>query len=312
MKEPISRLGDLINLNIFQNVNDAVMVFNADYRIIAVNPAFEALTGYAPSEVLGASPQLLQPNQDKEVYLQNVQKWVEQEGCWAGPLWQRHKNGTVFSSQYRIQQIQDPTSMSLCYVVIISLQASQMRFYDPLTGLASSELLQDLLQRQLNALTRSQFGQSKYRSETVPQHLACVMCDVCNLTKVNKAYSYAVGDQVLMQVAARISSGIRETDIIGRWSQGKFVILLPQFETLLNARELLYRLSTELNGEYIIDNESLAVQCILGVSVAPGDGWDGQLLLSKAEKALHSIKIGTSSTTIRFYQDICETRPTRS
>ncbi|MDF1761550.1 MAG: GGDEF domain-containing protein [Coxiellaceae bacterium] len=312
MKEPISRLGDLINLNIFQNVNDAVMVFNADYRIIAVNPAFETLTGYMASEVIGSSPQLLQPNQDKAAYLQQVQKWVETQGYWAGPLWQRHKNGTVFTSEYRIQQVQDPASMSFCYVVIISLQTNQMRFYDPLTSLANSELLQELLQRQLNILTRAQFEQAKYQHGSAGQHLACAMLDVRGLALVNQRYGYAVGDQILMQIVQRLGETIREADIIGRWTQGRFVVLLPAFRTLVKARELLCRISSEINGEYEVDNQTIAVRCLIGVSLAPDDSWDGQLLLSQAEKAILAIKNSMAPTVIQFYQDICESRSTES
>ncbi len=312
MKEPISRLGDLINLNIFQNVNDAVMVFNADYRIIAVNPAFETLTGYTASEVIGGSPQLLQPNQDKTAYLQQVQKCVETQGYWTGPLWQRHKNGRVFTSQYRIQQVQDPASMSFCYVVIISLQTDQMRFYDPLTSLASSELLQELLQRQLSVVTRTQFEQAKYQHGAAGKHLACAMFDLRGLAVINQTYGYAVGDQILMQVVQRISATIRETDIVGRWKQGGFVVLLPAFQALTNARELLYRLSREINGEYQLDNQVITVQCLIGVSLAPDDALDGQLLLAQAEKAIFAIKNSMTSTVIQFYQDICESRSTES
>ncbi|MDF1654817.1 MAG: sensor domain-containing diguanylate cyclase [Coxiellaceae bacterium] len=312
MKEPISRLGDLINLNIFQNINDAVMVFNADYRIIAVNPAFETLTGYAASEVLGGSPQLLQPNQNKSVYLQQIQKWVESQGYWSGPLWQRHKNGTVFTSRYRIQQVQDPSSMSFCYVVIISLQTNQMRFYDPLTSLPASDLLQELLQRQLLALTRTQFDQSKCHRASLGQHLACAVFDVRGLGLMNHTHGYPVGDQVLIQVVQRICAIIRETDIVGRWVRGRFVVILPAFRALTNARELLYRLSREVNGEYLVDNQAIPVQCLIGVSLAPDDARDGQLLLAHAEKAITSIKSNMSTTTIQFYQDICESRSTES
>ncbi len=304
MTQPDSRLGDLINLNIFQNIHDAVMIFNSDYRIIAVNPGFEQLTGYMTHEVVGHSPQLLQPDERKDVYLHQVQQWVEQQGSWNGVLWQRHKHGALFASHYFVQEVRDVNSTACCYVAIISTPEGLPLLYDALTGLANSDLLLDLLRRMIAHLARDNFDRLRYKGGDTNTHTAVAMIDMQRLNVINQQFGFTVGDQLLLLVAYRINHHLRDTDVVGRWHNGHFAILLPDFEHLDSLRQFFVRLLAELKNEYAIDEHCIKPDFLIGVSVSPDDALDAQLLFSQAELAVDALKRQLSSTNIQFYGDL--------
>ncbi|MFB9279560.1 EAL domain-containing protein [Cohnella cellulosilytica] len=105
---------------IFRDSQEAIMVTDCFSRIVSVNPAFTAVTGYAEEEVIGRTPSLLKSNvQDPDFY---VDMWasIHKDGNWQGEIWNRRKNGEVFPEWLSISSVKDDHGRLINYVGMFS------------------------------------------------------------------------------------------------------------------------------------------------------------------------------------------------
>ena len=75
---------------------------DADARIIAVNPAFEQVTGYTEQEVLGQNPRMLKSNRHDAIFYRGLWHNLEHQGQWRGEIWNRRKNGQIYPERIAI------------------------------------------------------------------------------------------------------------------------------------------------------------------------------------------------------------------
>ncbi len=103
---------------VFDNSIQAIMVTNAANRIVAVNPAFERLTGYTADEVIGKSPNLLQSGRHDQAFYVALWRSVLESGHWQGEIWDRRKNGEIFPQWLTISVVRDESGAISHHVAI--------------------------------------------------------------------------------------------------------------------------------------------------------------------------------------------------
>jgi len=158
-------------------------------------------------------------------------------------------------------------------------------FTDVLTGWNNRRYLQVRLVEELARARRDDSG------------LVCLMLDIDHFKKVNDSYGHAAGDAVLRELAQRIESQVRVSDIAARYGGEEFVVLLPGTEiesgTLLAER---IRKAVSANPIEIGGGNSITITVSIGIaSITPiRDGDDlkttGESLLARADVALYSAK----------------------
>lgn len=158
-------------------------------------------------------------------------------------------------------------------------------FTDVLTGWNNRRYLQVRLVEELARARRDASG------------LVCLMLDIDHFKKVNDSYGHAAGDAVLRELAQRIESQVRVSDVAARYGGEEFVVLLPGTEiesgTLLAER---IRKAVSANPIEIGGGNSITITVSIGIaSIAPiRDGDDlkttSESLLARADVALYSAK----------------------
>jgi PAS domain S-box-containing protein len=73
-----------------------MMITDAEARIVAVNPAFCAITGYTANEVLGHTPAMLRSTEHDQAFYREMRRSLTDHGHWQGEIWNRRKNGEVY------------------------------------------------------------------------------------------------------------------------------------------------------------------------------------------------------------------------
>jgi diguanylate cyclase (GGDEF)-like protein/PAS domain S-box-containing protein len=101
----------------------------------------------------------------------------------------------------------------------IEEQVQQLAFYDPLTRLPNRRLLRDRLNQAMAASQRSQ------------RYGAVIFLDLDNFKTLNDTHGHAAGDLLLIEVARRLTSCVREMDTVARIGGDEFVVILGQLET---------------------------------------------------------------------------------
>lgn len=157
---------------------------------------------------------------------------------------------------------------------------------DPLTGLYNKVTTRELIEASLQDVTEK---------NTVN---ALMMVDLDNFKAINDNLGHAVGDQVLVDVAANIRSNFKGRDIIGRIGGDEFIIFMRDVSEIKNAQMLGCKLNRLLTLSYPGEKGSITVTASMGIAFSGMHGNSFQELYENADKALYvTKKCGKSGCT---------------
>lgn len=148
--------------------------------------------------------------------------------------------------------------------------------HDPLTGLPNRVLVDDRLGSALRATSRGGDG------------VAVLFLDLHRFKDVNDTLGHETGDQVLVELAARLDGSLRPGDTVGRLAGDEFVVVVPG-ATREDAVAVAERICDVVHRPIEVAGHS--VQVGVSVGVALGDHTDsGQALLRRADAAMYVAK----------------------
>jgi diguanylate cyclase (GGDEF)-like protein/PAS domain S-box-containing protein len=286
---------------VFQSSGEAIVISDANLRIVTVNPAFTSITGYTPQEAEGhtlydLSRGVRSPEHDREI-LHEVQRC----GYWQGEVWDRRKSGDSYPKWLTLSAVRDAGGRIANYIEIFSdiserkereERVRHLAHHDALTGLPNRVLLTDRIAQTI-ALAQ--------RNET----LAAVMfLDLDRFKNVNDSLGHSAGDKLLQEVAARLKSAMRGSDTVARLGGDEFVIVMPdaadQAAIAVAARKVL----EAVGRPYSVDGHELVSTPSLGIAVYPADGGDVETLLRNADAAMYHAKESGRNNYQFFTQDM--------
>ncbi len=173
-------------------------------------------------------------------------------------------------------------------------QASHLAYHEPLTGLANRRLLSERLENEASL------------SDRLNRHGAVLLVNLDHFQRLNDALGHAVGDAVLLEVASRLSSVVRSTDLVASLGGDEFVLLLTGLgdsadEAAHAAHQVAHAVHAALAKPCVIGEQSLHLATSIGVTLFPVDGSDAELLLKNVDTALHHAKTA-GRNCIHFFQ----------
>ncbi|MDB5404398.1 MAG: diguanylate cyclase [Rhodopila sp.] len=157
-------------------------------------------------------------------------------------------------------------------------QIERMVRFDPLTGLANRELLEQQLQRALALSDRTTIG------------LALLYVDLDRFESVSETLGHHVAEQILVQTARRLENTVREVDTVARVGRDQFIIIQTLTEQAVDAAALPDRIIAEMALPFTIDDQPIVVTASIGVALYPADGTLAQELIKNAVLAVRQAK----------------------
>jgi diguanylate cyclase (GGDEF)-like protein len=150
---------------------------------------------------------------------------------------------------------------------------------DALTGLFNRRRFDDVLRREFAATRRYRHG------------LCCILVDIDHFKVVNDAHGHDVGDQVLKAMAERLSTNLREVDLVARYGGEEFGVLLPHTPRK-NARVVAERMAVAVRTLGVeVGGETISVTASFGVASSEEiDSADAGELVKAADQALYRAK----------------------
>lgn len=287
----------------------AILVTDAEQRILRVNPAFTKLTGYAAEEAIGQKPSLLKSGRQSAAFYQQMWRTLQHTGHWQGEIWNRRKCGEIYPEWLTISAVLDNQSRLTHYVSTFSdisnlkvaeSEIHHLAFYDPLTALPNRRLLLNRLEKAQQAGKRSgQYG-------------ALLIVDLDNFKTLNDTLGHDVGDQMLVEVARRLKSCIREGDTAARQGGDEFVVMLEELGgdaalAGVQAETVAEKIRLELCRPYLLkgDGEHFRSASI-GISLFRGQDKSLEVLNKQADIALYEAK-DAGRNAIRFFDHAMQT-----
>jgi diguanylate cyclase (GGDEF)-like protein len=117
-----------------------------------------------------------------------------------------------------------------------------------------------------------------------------MVLDLDGFKEVNDVFGHAHGDTLLRQIALRLSSVLREYDLVARTGGDEFVVLLPEIDAVEAASHVADKLIAAAGENLQSSGGTVRVRASVGVALFPSDGQDFDSLLASADAAMYAAK----------------------
>ena len=268
---------------------DAIAQYDPDLRYRYMNPAGERLRGRPLHELVGRTDREIGPDHETadswEAALRRVLETGDRgEHEFSMQLpdgsqgWFHSTISPEFDEQGRpvgvLTSTRDVTAAKRAERAL-----AHQAMHDPVTGLANRYLLMDRLQQALLRLGRS------------PGRVVLVFVDLDQFKAVNDAYGHEVGDELLVQLAARLSAMRRREDTVARLGGDEFVVLCEHVQCEAGVREIASKMVDALAEPFDVGaGLQVRLSASLGVAVATDPAASASELLRNADTAMYRVK----------------------
>jgi diguanylate cyclase (GGDEF)-like protein/PAS domain S-box-containing protein len=281
---------------------EGIMITSAHNKILRVNQAFSAITGYSEDEVIGQNVRILSSGRHNAAFYAGMWESINTAGAWQGEIWNRRKNGEVFPEWQTITAVKSDEGEITHFVAsfsdITSRKAAEseivhLAFYDPLTRLPNRRLLQDRLKQALISSNRSKkFG-------------ALMFVDLDNFKTLNDTLGHHFGDMLLEQVAQRLSETVREGDTVARLGGDEFVVMLEGIcessqEAATHTELVGKKILSALSRPYALGSNVYNNSCSIGITLFSDKQETVDELLKRADLAMYEAK-AAGRNALRFF-----------
>ena len=166
-------------------------------------------------------------------------------------------------------------------------------YHDVLTNLPNRLLFKDRL------------GQAILQSRRNGTELATMFIDLDRFKQVNDTLGHDKGDELLLQVTARLKSCLRKGDTLARQGGDEFTVVLPDLHSRDDARLVAGKFLECLNLPFDLGGNEVVISASIGIAVFPHDGDTIDTLMRRADVAMYYIK-GQGKNGQAFYADTME------
>jgi diguanylate cyclase (GGDEF)-like protein/PAS domain S-box-containing protein len=288
--EEALRESEMLFRTVVESSKDAMVAINQLGRITLYNSGAERIFGKTKEEMLNAPVEKLMPPEYRAEHRTQVGEFfaggknpravgktlelcgVRSDGE-SFPIELALSEGKLGSERFVLAVIRDITERKLFEEQLI-LQAN----YDGLTGLPNRNLLLDRLKQAIAFEQRKQ------------NRLAVMLLDLDKFKAVNDTLGHEGGNDLLKEVALRLTSAVRTTDMVGRLYGDEFVIVLNDIKDTDALLRVVRAMDRAFEKPFSIAGSQLLVTFSLGIALFPDDGASAEDLLKKADTAMYNSK----------------------
>lgn len=279
------------------SIAEGVIIADADRKVISVNAALTALTGYTAEALIGRPLDDSRRLSDGQPLPRSIWGEVAAGRHWMGEVQSIRSDGTSFPEHLSISAIRDAEGQVVYYVAVVTniheAKMSQRRLehlarHDALTGLANRTEFERRCEEAIVVAERERLA------------VVVLFIDLDAFKIVNDSYSHAVGDRLLVKVAERIRRQLSDGDLAGRIGGDEFTVLIPRLILREDARAIVNRLLITLAEPFILDDYEIVLSASIGIAGYPLDGESAPGLIANADAAMYAAKT-EERNTFRFY-----------
>jgi diguanylate cyclase (GGDEF)-like protein/PAS domain S-box-containing protein len=275
------------------NMSQGLCMFDPDGRIILFNERYEQLTGLPAASLHGHSlldviKSRVLPGSPEEFVAQVVTAMRE------GKINTRIIDTTDGRTLRVIEQPRQEGGWVSTLEDITEWQKAQAKIshmarHDALTNLPNRRLFRERLEDALRRVTRD-------------EKVAVFCLDLDRFKEVNDTLGHPVGDELLKQVARRLSECVREGDTVARLGGDEFAVVQVGGDLrVAETSALANRLIEVISSPYTVHDHQSVIGATVGISIAPDDGDGPDQLLKNADMALYRAK-GDGRGSYRFFE----------
>jgi diguanylate cyclase (GGDEF)-like protein/PAS domain S-box-containing protein len=280
---------------LFQHLHEGLLITDANYRVLDVNPTFSSITGYSLDDMRGTVPALMRTAvEGSPAAVQQALMFasLKTSGTWRGEIVDKRHNGDMCTLQVTISAVKTP--------------AGAVRFHAlALSDITEARLQRELLERQAHfdeltnlpnrARLAKMLTQAIQASERDGSLLTVCYLDLDHFKPVNDQFGHEVGDRLLVDLADRLRRSLRGhvelPDSVARLGGDEFVLLI-RTATIEESRHAVDRVLRSVAQPYNLGLGTgvVSITASIGATVFPMDHADADTLLRHADHAMYGAK----------------------
>ncbi|AKH16004.1 EAL domain-containing protein [Deinococcus soli (ex Cha et al. 2016)] len=132
------------------------------------------------------------------------------------------------------------------------------------------------------------------------ENAALIFIDLDRFKTVNDTLGHSAGDSLLQQVARRLQSVVRSSDLVGRVGGDEFTVLLSRVSARRDATLVAQKLADVLTDPFDLAGTRMTITASIGCAVAPSDGRDAEALQQHADLAMYRVKRSGGNQVLHF------------
>jgi len=272
---------------VYSNMPAGIIFTDEAHRILSINPATTQMTGYETFELIGQTVFGLidlDEGQSQDAFEADIAL----RASWQGELEVTRKNGNSFPAGTRVNRVDDPQSgLPAHYVWILADITERKQSEERMRHIAQHDALTGLPNRMALLMRLAQLLPEARRHGW---KIAMMFLDLDRFKIINDTLGHQIGDELLREVACRLSGVVRETDFVARLGGDEFVIILPGISSAADAAIAAGKAIAALSSAIEANGHELHTSPSIGISLFPDDGPDANTILKNADTAMYHAK----------------------
>jgi diguanylate cyclase (GGDEF)-like protein/PAS domain S-box-containing protein len=295
----------LLYKTLFEMSSDAMIITNAEARIIHVNPAFSRITGFSASEAVGKRTNMLKSKKQDTHFYKSLWENLHRNQFWQGEIWNKRKDESIFPAWQTINAIgpkEKPSHFISVFSDITHLKETEdqlwhLAHYDSLTGLANRKLLEERLNQELSSAKRLQHSG------------ALLFMDLDNFKTINDSLGHKTGDQLLSDIALRLKKLYRKEDTVARLGGDEFIIMLSNLPAdpkniISHVASIVNKTLLALEQPIEVNMHELRISASIGITLFSRLDQSAECLLKQADTAMYMAKRNGKHSYCFYHPDM--------
>nr|RIY06651.1 EAL domain-containing protein [Deinococcus sp. RM] len=274
------------------SIGDSVSTTDPHGHVTFLNPVAQRMTGWTSEDAAGQPIETVMPLLDEttlRVAPNPLRAALRRREimAMAGGTVLRARGGALHSLEDSAAPILSESDELLGAVIVfhdvtqtraMALRMSHLAQHDTLTDLPNRVLLRDRIV-QASTLARRRGAA-----------FAVLFLDLDHFKDVNDTLGHHAGDQLLREVARRLTGTLRASDTVSCQGGDEFIILLPEVSSAAHMQTVIGKLMAAVTAPYDLDGQAAHVTLSLGAALYPQDGADPDELLKHVDAAMYRAK----------------------
>ncbi|WP_250527185.1 EAL domain-containing protein [Caballeronia sp. GAWG2-1] len=291
---------------VFEASSEAIVILDADARLVTANPSFYRATGYRSDDVVGKPPAFIAAHDasDERGIIARLANRIERSGTWNGEAQVRRRQGGDYPAWLMVSTVRDKHSSVSHYICTLIDITDRKKSEARIQFLAEHDVLTELPNR---ALFGTRLEVAIAQAQSTRQRVAVLFIDLDRFKNINDSLGHHIGDGLLRSVSRRLLKAVRSNDTVSRLGGDEFTVIL---NGVTNAADVLRtveeRFFALLREPHEVSGVTLQVSCSVGVALYPEDGADIDTLMQNADSAMYQAKAAGRNLVKFFSADMAE------
>jgi diguanylate cyclase (GGDEF)-like protein/PAS domain S-box-containing protein len=272
---------------LFERNLAAVYTWRSDGLIVDCNLALVRLLGFqSRDELIGRSYWDFQVD---AAHREQVGALLPEEGLSNREATLRRGDGAIVHLLMNITPVE--SAEGILYETT-AIDVTQLRQHQAELQRAKDAAVYDSLNDPLTGLPNRRFLSETLTALLVEEHqdagrIALLYLDLDGFKLVNDSLGHAVGDALLIQLAARLRSWVRQGDLLARLGGDEFMVIMHQIHAREDAVMLAESLLEEIATSFEVKGHTLSIAASIGISIFPDDATNAEELMQQADSAMY-------------------------